>query len=32
VEMHHHVRGGEKGPAGDAEESGLQRVVRFIRG
>jgi len=32
VEMHHHVSGGEKGPAGDAEESGLQRVVRFIRG
>lgn len=32
VEMHHHVRGGEKGAAGDSEASGLQRLVRFIRG
>lgn len=32
VEMHHHVRGSDKGAAGDAEASGLQRVVRFIRG
>ncbi len=32
VEMHHHVRGGAAGAAEDAEESGLQRVVRFIRG
>ncbi len=32
VEMHHHVRGSEKGAVGDPESSGLQRFVRFVRG